>query len=143
MNIKKPIAIAVVAIGTFFALGSTAAIASAPPPVDVDTTEVSTVVVAAPIVTLIVSALIPLLVGLLTKATWSPVVKAVMMIVLNAVSAFVTTSMLADGTAAFSSEAFWTWLVGVIVSAVSYVVAYKPNGVTSNVGGKLANVGVS
>ena len=139
--LKKTVAVASVALATFFVVGSPA-LAAAPPPVDVDTTNVSTVVVAAPIVTLIVSALIPLLVGLLTRATTAPWFKALMMIVLNAVSAFVTASMLSDGTAAFSAEAFWTWLVGVIVSAVSYVVAYKPNGVTSNQNGKLATVGV-
>ena len=114
----------------------------APPPVNVDTTDAATMAVAAPIVTLIVSALIPLLVGLLTKSTWSSNIKAVLMIVLNAISAFVMTSTLADGTATFSSTAFWTWLVGVIVSAVAYVVGYVPNNLTSRQGGKLANVGI-
>lgn len=140
-HLKRAAAAFMVAATALFVTGTTV-FASAPPPVEMDTTDVATVVVAAPVVTLIVSAVIPLLVGLLSKATWSPVVKAVMMIVLNGISAFVTSSMLADGTAAFSDEMFWTWLVGVIVSAVAYVVGYKPNGVTSNTGGKLAQVGV-
>lgn len=141
--LKRTVAVASVALATFFVVGSPVmAEDGPPPPVNVDTTNVSTVAVAAPIVTLIVSAIIPLLVGYFTKSTWSPMVKALGLIVLNAISAFVMTSTIADGTATFSSTAFWTWLVGVAVSAVAYVIGYKPNGLTSNVGGKLANVGI-
>lgn len=143
--IKKGVAIAALALTTMFVVGPTIAHAEdgPPPPVNVDTvSSAATVAIAAPIVTLIVSAIIPLLVGLLTKSSWSSNVKAIIMIVLNAISAFVMTSTLDDGTAMFSSTAFWTWLVGVIVSAVAYVVGYVPNNLTSRPGGKLATKGI-
>jgi hypothetical protein len=143
---KRALAIVTVAIGTFMVLGGTASATvdsvAPPPPVDVPA-EVSTVAIAAPIVTLIVSVVIPLITALLTRGTTPSWVKAIVMIVLNGVSAFVTSTILPDGSVWFTSVTFWTWLIGIGISTVSYVVAYKPNAITSNAGGKLENVGVS
>lgn len=143
MKYVKRAAIAfVVAATAFFVVGGTAFAQDAPPPVHADTTDTSTLVLAAPLVTIIVSLLIPLVNGLITKTTTNAGVKAIITIVLNAVSALITTGLLADGTAAFSSTTLFTWLVGTIISIASYVGLWKPMTLTSNQGGRLANVGV-
>lgn len=122
-------------------VGAPAALAAAPPPVEVDTTDVSTIAIAAPLVTIIVSLLIPVINGVLTKPSTPAGVKAVGTIILNAAAALFTTGVLADGTAVFSSTTLYTALLGTIISIVTYAGVYRPIGVTSNVGGKLASVG--
>lgn len=118
-------------------------LASAPPPVDVDTTNSSTITLAAPLVTIIVSLLIPLLNGFLTTARTSPAVKAVGTIILNAAWALFANGVMTDGTATFSDTTLYTALLGCIISIVSYYGVYKPMNVTSNPGGKLATTGVT
>jgi uncharacterized membrane protein YeaQ/YmgE (transglycosylase-associated protein family) len=115
--------------------------ATAPPPVTVDAGEVSTVVIAAPVVTIIVSLLIPLVNGFLTKASTPSGVKAVGTIVLNAVSALFVTGVLVDGTAAFSTTTLYTAILGCVISITTYAGVYRPLEVTSNPGGKLASIG--
>ena len=142
---KKALALVAVSIGTFMFLGGVASatvdsVAPAPP-VDVPA-EVSTVAIAAPIVTLIVGLVIPLFTAILTKATWPSYIKAIIMVVLNGIAAFITSSILPDGSVKFTSVTFWTWLIGIGISIGSYVAAYKPNNITSNQGGRLANVGI-
>lgn len=114
---------------------------AAAPPVTVDAGEVSTVVIAAPVVTIIVSLLIPLVNGFLTKASTPAGVKAVGTIVLNAVSALFVTGVLVDGTAAWSTTTLYTALLGCVISIATYAGLYRPLNVTSNPGGKLASVG--
>lgn len=115
--------------------------ALAPPPVDLDADAVSTVVIAAPIVTVIVSLLIPLINGFLTKPSTPTAVKAIGTIVLNAAWALIANGALADGSSTFSTSTLYTAILGVIISITTYVGVYKPINVTSNTGGKLAAVG--
>lgn len=115
--------------------------ALAPPPVDLDADAVSTVVIAAPIVTVIVSLLIPLINGFLTKPSTPTAVKAIGTIVLNTAWALIANGALADGSSAFSTATLYTAILGVIISITTYVGVYKPINVTSNTGGKLAAVG--
>jgi hypothetical protein len=115
--------------------------ALAPPPVDLDADAVSTVVIAAPIVTVIVSLLIPLINGFLTKPSTPTAVKAIGTIVLNAAWALIANGVLADGSSAFSTSTLYTAILGVIISITTYVGVYKPINVTSNANGKLASVG--
>lgn len=119
------------------------AFAEEAPPVQYEANTVSTVVIAAPIVTLIVSLLIPLLNGLLTKASTPTSVKAIGTIVLNSLWALFANGVLADGSAAFSTATLSTAVLGSIISIAMYVGVYKPINVTSNVGGSLAEVGRS
>lgn len=114
----------------------------AAPPVNVDTTNVSTFVVAAPVMTLIVSFIIPVIVGYFSKATWPGQVKGILDIVLNAVWGLIAAGTLADGTGAFSSAAIYTAVLGCLISLAAYAKVYKPWNLTSNPGGKLANRGI-
>lgn len=115
--------------------------ALAPPPVELDADAVSTVVIAAPIVTIIVSLLIPLINGFLTKPSTPTAVKAIGTIVLNAGWALIANGVLADGSSAFSTSTLYTAILGAIISITTYAGVYKPINVTSNAGGKLAAVG--
>lgn len=96
-------------------------------------------VIAAPVVMLVVSLLIPLINGLATKYTLPSGVKAVITIVLNAVAAMIVTATQADGTAVISNTMLLTLVFGVTVSVISYLGLYKPVGLTSSTpDGKLA-----
>lgn len=90
------------------------------------------VVLVPPIVMIVISLIIPLVVGLLTKLSVPSGVKAVMMIVLNAVNAFVVTAVVVDGSGVFTQEAFVNWLMGVVVSVATYLGLYKPLDITSS-----------
>jgi hypothetical protein len=142
MNQVKKITVgAMVALTAFCVMGAVA-LASPAPPVTTDTDMASTIVIAAPIVTLIVSLLIPLINGIITTAKTASWVKGVITIVLNAASALITTGLLVDGTSAFSTTALYTAVLGTIISVVSYFNLWKPLNASSNPGGKLANVGL-
>lgn len=95
-------------------------------------TDQSVFVVSAPAVTLVAALIIPIANGLLTKLTLSSFVKGLITIVANGVVALLATAALDDGAAAFSFQMVWTWLVGVIVSLVSYARIYKPLRITSS-----------
>lgn len=118
-----------------------ATFAAPAPPVTTDVSGVSTVVLAAPVVTILVSLVIPLINGFITKPSTPGGVKAIITIVLNAASALLTTGLVADGTAVWSSTTLYTALLGCVISIVSYAGVYKPMNVTSNAGGKLASIG--
>lgn len=107
--------------------------------VSVDGDSPSAYVIAAPVVMLVISLLIPIVNGLLTKYTLPSSVKAVATIVLNAVAALVLTATQADGTAVISNTALLTFVYGTTISIVSYLGLYKPVGLTSSTpDGKLA-----
>lgn len=127
-----------------FAVLAAPSIASAQdpaPPVQLEADTVSTIVVAAPIVTIIVSLLIPLINGFLTKASTPTAVKAIGTIVLNSIWALFANGVLVDGSATFSTATLYTAILGSVISIAMYAGVYKPVNVTSNAGGSLANVG--
>jgi hypothetical protein len=95
-------------------------------------------VVSAPVVTIILGTLIPLVTGILTKATLSPGIKGIITVVLNAVAAAVTTAVVADGSAVFSNQALLTFALGLVASTAAYYNVWNPNKLTSNPDGKLA-----
>lgn len=132
---------AFVALMAALAVPSFASAAPAPP-VDAGTTDTSTVVLAAPVVTIIVSVLIPLINGFLTKATTPAGVKAIGTIILNTAAALIINGVVSDGSSTFSTATLYTALIGCIISIASYAGLWKPLNVTSNSGGKLAAVGV-
>lgn len=139
--IRRGVAGIAVAFAVMFVIGSPAAAQTAPPPVELDADAVSTVVIAAPIVTIIISLLIPLLNGFLTKASTPTAVKAIGTIVLNAAWALIANGVVADGSSVFSTATLYTAILGSIISITTYAGVYKPINVTSNAGGSLANVG--
>jgi uncharacterized membrane protein YeaQ/YmgE (transglycosylase-associated protein family) len=139
--IRRSVAAVAVTFVTLFVVG-TPALALAPPPVQLDADTVSTVVIAAPIVTIIIALLIPLINGFLTKASTPTSVKAIGTIVLNAAWALIANGVLANGSSAFSTTTLYTAILGAIISITTYAGVYKPINVTSNAGGKLADVGL-
>lgn len=78
------------------------------------------------IATLIASALIPLVVGLLTKVTASAKLKAIVSIVLNAIQALIVSSVTSDGSAVISTQTLILWAIGVATSIGSYLGVWKP-----------------
>lgn len=138
---KAMMAVAVV-VGAMTICAPVAAAASSElPPVNVDTTNVSTITIAAPIVTILVSLAIPLINGFLTTWRTRPGVKVVITIVLNAAWSLIANGIVADGSSTFSSGTLYTALIGTIISIASYAGVYKPLNITSNEGGSLSKVG--
>jgi hypothetical protein len=78
------------------------------------------------IATLIASAFIPLIVGLLTKSTASAKLKAIVSIVLNAVQALIVSSATSDGSSVISTQTLILWVIGVATSVGSYIGVWKP-----------------
>jgi len=147
--LKKTVAVASVALATIFVVG-TPALASAPPPVNADTVDTSTFTLAAPIVTLLVSLIIPVINGIFSKPSTPGWVKGFGTIVLNSAMALLTNGLLGDGSAAWSTTTLYTAIIGCLISGFAYANIYKPAGITSSPvdtasgmkePGKLANVG--
>lgn len=90
------------------------------------------VVLAPPIVMVILSIVIPLVVGIISKASLASGVKAVIMLVLNALNAFIVTAVVVDGSAVFTKTAFMNFVLGVVVSVATYFGVYKPVGLSSH-----------
>lgn len=80
----------------------------------------------ATLVTFIVSLFIPLAVGLITKSTASTTIKQIVLIVLNAINALVTTAVVGDGSAIITKEAATLFVLSLGISIASYLGIYKP-----------------
>ena len=144
-----------IVLASFFIVGAPVATVfaqDAPPPVTTDVESVSAFVIASPIVTLIVSLLIPLINGLVTTRRTAGWVKGVVTILLNAISALITNGMIADGSSVFSSATLYTAILGTTISVVSYFQLWRPLNLTSSdqlvssghvVEGKLARKGIT
>lgn len=81
---------------------------------------------------IVVSALLPLLVGLLTKASWNGTLKAVLLLALAAVSAGVTDLITAgtlEGWKLILEQTAINWLIAVAV----HFHVWKPTGVAADV----------
>lgn len=101
-------------------------------PAPVPGADTAAFVISAPVVMFIVSALIPIINGLMTKYTLPSKVKAVITIVLNAVAAAVVTAVTVDGSAVFSNQTLLTFLYGTGISIFSYLGVYVPFNLTSS-----------
>lgn len=93
-------------------------------------------------VSLVISLGIPILVGLLTKSSLGGGAKGLIMVILVAVDALVTQSVVPGGAAVISKETFVLWAQSLAVSVAMYKGLYKPLGVSSSPGGKLQNGGL-
>jgi len=94
-------------------------------------------------VQIIVSMLIPILIGIITKATLPSSVKAVMMLVFNAVAALVIANTVDGGGAVISQATFQQWAIGLAISVASFFGVYSPMKISSHPDGYLApHVGI-
>lgn len=111
---------------------------------DVDATDtVGEIRLSALAVTLVVALFIPIVTGIVTKASLSSWWKGLITLVLNLVNAAVVGAVVSDGGAVWSEETLIAALIGLAVSVATYAGIYKPAGVTSEAGGKLApNTGI-
>ena len=94
--------------------------------------EIDVIVVYAPIVTIIVGVLIPIINGLITRWTLSSFWKGMITLGLNAISTLITSAVVDTGDAVLSRPTLYTWLLGTAVSFASYSRIYKPLNVTSS-----------
>lgn len=83
-------------------------------------------------VSLLISLVIPVVTGFVTKATLSSAWKGVITLVLNGLAAFITASILVDGSAQFTQQAISQWAIGMGVSVAMYTGVYKKAGITSS-----------
>lgn len=108
-------------------------------PVADDVNSVASIQISALSVQIILGMLVPLVVGLLTKFTTSSGVKAVIMLILNAVQTLIVQATMADGTAIIDQSTFIAWALALVVSVATYFGVYKPLDLTSSTPeGKLA-----
>lgn len=91
-------------------------------------------------VVLITSALIPFVVGLVTKANASATVKQLVLLVVSAVSGVIQTSTQADGTAWISFTTLQYTALSLFIAIVSYLGLYKPHDANARL---LPNVGIA
>lgn len=100
---------------------------------DIDPTNtVAEIRLSALVVTLLVSALIPLVNGLITTLRTATGVKIVVTLILQAVNALVTQAMLADGSAVLSQQTLVNGVLGLVVALTTYGHIFKPLGLTSS-----------
>jgi len=93
-------------------------------------TEIST----EQMVTLLVTVIAPLIVGLLTKASWSANLKAILLLGISAAIG------VAQGFLAAPAGTTWAWQVAVVNGVIAWVIAvathyglWKPTGITAKV----------
>lgn len=78
-------------------------------------------------VTALVSLVIPVLTGLLTKVNAAPAVKQVLTIVLAAVNTLIVSNLTDSGTSVVSKETALLWAVSTGIAITSYLGIYKPH----------------
>lgn len=94
------------------------------------------------LVTALISFLIPLGVGLITKAAAPSWVKSVVMIALATANGVIVNATVADGSAVISQEAVFTAILSFVTAAASYHSLLKPVGAAPKVQEKTANIGI-
>ena len=85
--------------------------------------------ISAVAVTLLISTILPVLVGLVTKLDASSKLKGAILLVLNAVQGLIVASQVSGGGASFTIDALILFVAGVAVSLMAYYGLYKPNDV--------------
>lgn len=94
-------------------------------------------------VQIIVSMLIPIAIGLITKATLSSGVKTVLLLIANSVAALVIAATTEDGGAVITQATFFQWAIGLVIAIATYAGVYVPWKLTSRADGILApNFGI-
>src|SRR4051812_1172805 len=93
----------------------------------------------APIVTLISGTIIPLITGFMTSHHLSGKIKLGITVVLNLVTAILTSAIVTDTSYIISASTLYNAAVGFIISIAAYHGAYaKMNLTSSNIDGKLS-----
>lgn len=101
-----------------------------------------TLTLSALTVSVLISFVIPVVTGVLTKYSTSSGVKGLVTLVLNAVQSLVVTATVADGTAVLSAPTLVTFALSLAISIATYAGVYRPLDITSSTPhGALANVG--
>lgn len=90
------------------------------------------IVINAPIVTIVMGLLIPVLNGLLTKWTMPSWVKFAITALMNTVVAVFTANAADNGDVVFSRPTLYSAILGTVISFVAYNGLYKPLNVTSS-----------
>lgn len=83
-------------------------------------------------VTLVVSLFIPILTGIVTKASLASYWKGLITLVLNLVNAAVVGAVVVDGSAVWSEQTLIVALIGMAISVATYLGIYKPASLTSS-----------
>ena len=91
------------------------------------TTVTSQIEFDAFVVSALLSLVIPVLTGLITKVNAAPAVKQITTIVLAAVASLVATNTVQDGTAIISKETGLLWAMNTAIAITSYLGIYKPH----------------
>ena len=90
----------------------------------------------------LLGVIIPIVVGVITKSSASPGLKAVANIVLSGVAAVVTQNLVEGGGAVLSQDTLVLAALTWVVSIATYFGLYKPAGVTDKVQTKTAGFGL-
>ena len=90
-----------------------------------------TITVSALLTTMLVSVVLPALVGLLTKVSAPTWVKQVVSAALSAATGLITTATQSDGSAVISKTALTLALISFAASQVAYLSTYKPHDANS------------
>jgi uncharacterized membrane protein len=150
-TLRRYAAAALLATLLVFALPSTA-FAAAGNPVSVPEDSTGTLwVISAWWVTFIVASLVPIATALITRINDSSALKYGLTVVLNGVSALLTTELAEDGAKVLSGQTVMTWVAGIVLSLVAYQgwktvgatsSTYKPRGQDAAVPGYFATRGL-
>lgn len=95
---------------------------------------IQTITLSAVFVTLLVSFLLPAVVGLITKSSASAWVKQFVTAFLAMVTGLITTATTLDGTAVFSRDMLLLAIGSFILSQANYVTLYKPHAANDKLG---------
>lgn len=99
----------------------------------------STIDLSPLVVTLVISLIVPIATGLVTKYTLPAAAKAVIMVVLDGAVALITQAvMLPDGTAVINTQALLAFILAVVVSVGTYLGVYVPVKLSNRPDGVLA-----
>lgn len=101
-----------------------------------------TITIDAMVVTILVGTLLPLLVGVVTKAVAHSGVKAVLLLLFTAVEGLLITATQIDGTAVLSAESIIFAAVGWISAVATYFGLWKPSQVATKVQSSTARFGI-
>ena len=97
--------------------------------------EPADVVLAPTFVTFLVTLLLPVLVALVTKAVASDRLRAVILLVLTAITTLIGEAIVDDGSAIISKDTFMKWVMATLIAVASYLGFWKP---VANINAKAA-----
>lgn len=128
---RKLTAIAVLTVATVILPGGGTALAADEVPNVPDKAGGTILVISAPVVTILLSVLVPIINGILGRSTSKLV--PVMTVVFTGLVSLLTTAVDAGdlGNAVFTGQMLLTWLISFVTALASYYGIWKPYGVTN------------